>query len=140
MTSNPADEATSRKYDETPYPSMPYPQTHPNHLAVIGMLFGMQPPELANRRVLELGCADTGNLIPMAANLPEVEFVGVDTSARHITDGQELVDQLGLTNIRLLHQSILDTEKQRYGCAGKPALATATIATSAIGRDIRFLK
>ncbi len=108
MTSTPEDEATGRTYDETPYPSAPYPQTHPSHLAVIGRLFGMQPSDPANCRVLELGCADAGNLIPMAANLPDVEFVGVDISSRHIADGQELIDQLGLTNIRLLRQSILD--------------------------------
>jgi len=110
MVRSRADDEIGRIYDETPYPSAPYPQTHPDHLAVIGTLFDMRPPELPKCRVLELGCADAGNIIPMAVNLPEAEFVGVDLSARHIAAGQQLVDRLGLTNIQLLQQSLVDLD------------------------------
>ncbi|MBL8795763.1 MAG: methyltransferase regulatory domain-containing protein, partial [Planctomycetia bacterium] len=56
----------------------------------------------------ELGCAAGGNLIPMALGLPESSFHGVDLSQRQIDDGRRLIEQLGLKNIALKHQSILD--------------------------------
>src|SRR5581483_1825348 len=97
-------------YDEMPYSSHPYPQTHPSRLAVIATLFGMNPPAVGKCRVLELGCAGGGNLIPMAEALPESEFVGIDLSGRQIADGQGIVRALGLRNITLRHASILDVD------------------------------
>ena len=93
--------AVGTSYDEVPYESHPYPQSHPDRLATVATLFGMKPTPIAKCRVLELGCAAGGNLIPMAASLPDSEFVGVDGSARQIADGQELVDALKLRNITL---------------------------------------
>jgi SAM-dependent methyltransferase len=95
-------------YDEVPYESFPFPQTHPDRLAVIATLLGLKPPVVARCRVLELGCAAGGNLIPMAANLPDAAFVGVDLSQVQIRQGQTLIDQIGLKNIELRHLSILD--------------------------------
>lgn len=57
-------------YDEVPYTSHPFPQTHPERLATIGTLFGMRPPPVETARVLELGCASGGNLIPLAVAFP----------------------------------------------------------------------
>src|SRR5262245_50406828 len=45
------------EYDEVPYASRPFPQTHPDHLAAVATLFGMEPPPVERCRVLELGCA-----------------------------------------------------------------------------------
>jgi len=51
--------------------------------------------------VLELGCGDGGNLIPMALGLPGSSFVGIDTAARAISRGQALVGALALDNVML---------------------------------------
>ena len=53
--------------------------------------FGMRPAPVEQCRVLELGCGDGGNLIPMAYTLRGSEFVGVDLGARGIAIGQEMV-------------------------------------------------
>ena len=74
-------------------------------------LFGMQPHDVANSRVLELGCAGGGNLIPMALTMPDAKFVGVDLSAVQVAQGQKLIADLGLTNIRLLVLSITDLDE-----------------------------
>ena len=95
-------------YDEVPYESWPFPQTHPDRLATLATLFGMTPAPVARCRVLELGCASGGNLIPMAQTLPESHFVGVDLSARQIADGQAIQQTLGLTNIELRQLSITE--------------------------------
>ncbi|MCC7336518.1 MAG: methyltransferase regulatory domain-containing protein [Pirellulaceae bacterium] len=103
--------ATSVSYDQVPYNSSPFRQTHPCHLATMGTLFGMEVPRVSACRVLELGCAAGGNLIPMAQDLPEGEFVGIDLSSRQIGDGQQQIQQLGLPNIRLTNQSIMDVDE-----------------------------
>src|SRR5689334_6270857 len=109
-----APEPPGNSYDEMPYESYPYPQAHPSRLATVATLFGMSPPPVAKCRVLELGCAAGGNLIPMAEMLPGSEFVGVDLSGRQVADGQALVKALGLANITLRHASILDVDES-YG-------------------------
>lgn len=98
-------------YDDVPYDSFPFPQTHPERLATLGQLFGMRPPALANCRVLELGCAAGGNLVPMALAMPRAQFVGVDLSAVQVAQGQRLIDALGLRNIRLYAMSIADVDE-----------------------------
>jgi SAM-dependent methyltransferase/methyltransferase-like protein len=97
-------------YDEIPYDSHPFPQTHPDRLATLATLFGLPHPPLYRCRVLELGCAAGGNLIPLAEQLTEGEFVGVDLSAKQIADGQQIVDALGYQNVRLVAASIADVD------------------------------
>src|SRR5579872_5852443 len=88
-------QATPRtSYDEVPYESKAFSETHPDRLATVATLFGMQPPKVERCRVLELGCADGANLIPMAVALPESSFVGVDLSARQVGDGDALIAAL----------------------------------------------
>src|SRR5260370_6927358 len=95
-------------YDEIPYPGICYSQTHPEHLAVMAILFGMAPAPIKRCRVLEIGCGDGGNLIPMAFGLPGRSFTGVDLAESAIVRGQELAGRLGLPNIRLRHVDLMD--------------------------------
>jgi tRNA G46 methylase TrmB len=71
-------------YDEIPYQSIPFTDTHPENLAALGRLFGLDTPDPARARVLELGCASGGNLIPLAFHLPEGRFLGVELAARQV--------------------------------------------------------
>src|SRR5262245_4723292 len=101
-------------YDEVPYESFPFASTHPDRLATVATLFGMQPAPADRCQVLELGCAAGGNLIPMALALPQSRFLGIDLSARQIADGQKVIEPLGLTNVELKKLSITDIDA-RYG-------------------------
>ena len=96
----------ARSYDHVPYESRPFPQSHPARSAAIAKLFGLSPPDLPAARVLELGCAAGGNLIPLAAAYPNATFTGVDLSAVQIAAGSARIKALGLTNISLRQQSI----------------------------------
>lgn len=71
-------------------------------------LVGMQPAAVSSCRMLEVGSAAGGNLLPMAANLPNSEFVGIDYSARQIEDGQQRIAQLGLTNVTLHARNLME--------------------------------
>jgi methyltransferase-like protein/SAM-dependent methyltransferase len=97
-------------YDQVPYPSLSYTQSHPDRLATLATLLGMHPPPVERCRVLELGCASGGNLIPMAYGLPESEFVGIDYAARQVAEGQAAVAALGLENIALKHLDIMEVD------------------------------
>lgn len=97
-------------YDEVPYHSYPYAQSQPENLKTLGVLFGMNPPAIETSRVLELGCAEGGNLIPHAVRYPKAHFVGVDLSKVQIDAGQEHIKALGLKNIELKHCSITDID------------------------------
>jgi methyltransferase-like protein len=106
--------SAGNSYDEVPYESHPYAQTHPSRLATIATLFGLTPPPVEKCRVLELGCAAGGNIVPMAELFPESRFVGVDLSGRQIADGERIVRAAGLSNVALRHASILDVDES-YG-------------------------
>ena len=97
-------------YDDVPYDSYPFRRTHPDTLAVIATLFGMTPPAVDRCRVLELGCAGGGNLIPMALGLPGSQFVGIDLSRRQIADGLRVVEAVGLSNIELKPFNVMDID------------------------------
>ncbi|MBI3858539.1 MAG: methyltransferase regulatory domain-containing protein [Planctomycetes bacterium] len=97
---------TATSYDAVPYPTGAYAQTHPDRLAAIATLFGMAPAPVERCRVLEIGCGDGGNLIPMAYALPESAFTGIDLAGRPLAAGRERVARLGLPNIRLLQQDL----------------------------------
>ena len=99
-------------YQDVPYPNDPYRSSHPDHLATVAILSGMTPPAVARSRVLELGCARGGNLIPMASSLPGAQFLGVDSSPRQVGEACELIDKLGLTNIRVEERDILDLGRE----------------------------
>ena len=98
----------STVYDAVSYPGLPFSQTHPDRLATIAALydFPAAPPDRC--RVLELGCGDGGNLIPMAYLLPESTFLGLDAAGSAIVQGREQISALGLTNVSLRHVDLLD--------------------------------
>ena len=69
-------------YDAVAYPGAPFSQTHPDRLATLASLYGLTPAPPGRCRLLELGCGEGGNLVPMAHALPGSEFLGVDLVAR----------------------------------------------------------
>ena len=103
-------------YNQLPYPSMPFPDTQPAHLAALATLFGLVPPDVGRARVLELGCASGGNIIPLAARFPDASFVGIDLSRRHVDDGNKRIAALAVANVSLLQADLttLDMAGQQF--------------------------
>ena len=89
-------------YDTTPYNSVSYPQSAPGHLAAVAYLFGLETPDVSTARVLEIGCAAGGNVIPYATAHPNARVVGIDLSPAQIDQGRLTVQALGLDNVELL--------------------------------------
>ena len=98
---------TLDSYDQIPYDAVPIPDTHPDHLCVLGRIFGLPTADPERCRVLEFGCADGANIIPLAYYLQRSEFVGVELSQVQVDTGRVLIEQLQLKNIELLHHDVL---------------------------------
>lgn len=100
----------SSYYDTVPYDSHPFPQTAPEHLEALAFLFGLDAPAPAKSRVLELGCAAGGNVIPLAARHPDASVLGVDLSSVQVAQGVKAVEQAQLKNIELRAANIADID------------------------------
>ena len=98
---------TADSYDEIPYDSTPFADTHPAHLCVLGRIFGLDTPVPETARILELGCATGGNIIPLAYYLPNTKIVGIELSAGQVAVAQELIQRLALTNIEVRQGDIM---------------------------------
>jgi SAM-dependent methyltransferase len=92
-------------YDRLPYTDHAYAETHPDRLAVVAMFSGWEPGPVESARILELGCGRGGNLLPMAAGLPQAELVGVDRSRRQIEEARSIAAATGLENTRFVEAS-----------------------------------
>lgn len=103
--------ASGNRYDDIPYPNLAHVHAHPRLLETMATLFGMQPPSIVHCRVLELGSAAGGNLIPQAQDLPRASFLGIDLSERQVREGQTTIQRLGLRNIELRHADIMDVNE-----------------------------
>jgi SAM-dependent methyltransferase len=97
----------STSYDAVAYPGFAFPNTHPAHLAAQATLHGLTPAPVHNCRVLEIGCGEGANLIPMAYAIPGAQFIGFDLAHLPIERGQQRVRELALSNIRLFEADIL---------------------------------
>jgi hypothetical protein len=100
--------AIPNEYDAVPYPGYSFPDTHPDRMAVMAALHGVAAASPAQCRVLEIGCNEGANLIPMAAGMPNSEFVGFDLAGLPIARGQERIRALGLSNIRLFQADLCE--------------------------------
>ena len=58
--------ALASSYDLVPYDSQPFAEAHPTYLGALGVLHGLDCALPSDCRVLELGCASGGHMIPLA--------------------------------------------------------------------------
>ena len=86
---------------DIPYEGFAWPETHPDRLALLATLHGLEPAHPDRCRVLELGCGDGLNLVAMAAAAEGVEVVGVDIADKELERGRSYARALGLDNVRL---------------------------------------
>lgn len=131
-------------YDEFPYESQAFQETHPDRLAMLARLHGLTPPAVQSARVLEIGCAGGGNLIPLAVALPDARFVGLDLSDRQVRDGQAIVDRLGLKNISLRVGDVADAHSDHEAfdyiiCHGVYSWVSAEVREAILARVARQL-
>ncbi len=96
------------QYDEVRYPGKFYPQASPDRLGTLATLYGLEPAPVDKCRVLELGCGEGGNVIPLAYVFPNSRILGVDLSRSAVEYGQGLIQRLGLKNAELRALDIME--------------------------------
>ncbi len=104
--------STLNAYDRVLYPGGAHGQTHPDRLAAFGILYGMNPAAVEHCRVLEIGCGQGGNLIPMAFGLPKSDFVGIDLAATPIEAAKAGTARIGARNIQFHQMDLMDIGPQ----------------------------
>jgi SAM-dependent methyltransferase len=102
-------------YDELPYASFPIEWTAPERLALASLLHGGPRPPLDTYTVLELGCGDGANLLPLAYYRRHATFVGVDGARSRIEVANLHKAALGLSNLSFIHADFSSADHQLSG-------------------------
>jgi SAM-dependent methyltransferase len=82
--------------DPLPYTGRSIPYTGPEALATLAYVHGARPFRGSRARVLDVGCGDGGNLLPMAFHRPEGRFVGLDVDGEAIRRARDTAAALDL--------------------------------------------
>ncbi len=106
---------TLNPYDELPYKCLPIEWTAPERLALASLLHGGPRPPLDTYRVLELGCGDGANLLPLAYYRRHATFVGVDGARSQIEVADARKSALELSNIEFIHSDFLTAAHRLSG-------------------------
>ncbi|MEO0413882.1 MAG: class I SAM-dependent methyltransferase [Verrucomicrobiota bacterium] len=80
----------------------PDPLWHPSSVAARAALFGIDAPDIKTSSILESDCADGGNILSVAASLPNAQCTGISRSAEARANGLDLIAASGLVNVCLL--------------------------------------
>lgn len=108
-------DALTGAYRAIPYPGDAYLRTHPRHVAAVAHLHGVELPPIGGWRVLDLGCADGGNALAIADDLPGSEVLGIDLEPEAVARGEELVRAAGLRNVTLRAADLMTLDPDELG-------------------------
>jgi methylase of polypeptide subunit release factors len=94
-------------YDDLPYFSAAIEWSAPERLALASCLHGGPRPRLDSYRMLELGCGNGANILPLAYYRPRSTFVGVDGAGTAIALAEQHRADLNLPNLAFVHADFL---------------------------------
>lgn len=106
---------TRMRYDALPYGSYSYAHSAPEQLEAVAALFGVVAPDVSRARILEIGGASGGNLIPVALRNPAARCVGLELSEVHVASARAHAARLGLTNIEFIQGDLLELDPATLG-------------------------
>lgn len=98
-------------YDKVPYLSSAHAESHPQRIAAIATLFGLNPVVPKNARILEIGSACGNNLLPIAMTLPEATCVGIELSQVQVDKAIELQTEAEIKNTTFHCLDMMDIDK-----------------------------
>ncbi|MCC5835073.1 MAG: methyltransferase regulatory domain-containing protein [Opitutales bacterium] len=102
------DSALAERYQAQAYASIVFSFSHPDRLAAIARLHGLEAADPQTARVLEIGCASGLNLLSIAACFPSAELLGIDLDGVAIQKACQRQKSLGLENIRFEQSDLLE--------------------------------
>ena len=118
---------TRKSYDDTPYVHAPMMRSHPGRLAAQAVWRGLAAPDAARARVLEIGCASGGNLLPhRRRHAATARFLGVDLSPVQIAAGEARRRRFRPGNVEL-RAELVRGARRRPTARSTSSSATASI-------------
>lgn len=102
-------------YDEVAYPTLPQPETHPDRLARVAWVAGLEPPLAERSRVLEIGSGDAANLAPMVGWVDGLRAVGVERAGAAHARAVARRDALSLERLTLLQEDLTALDPDAVG-------------------------
>src|SRR5450631_3931583 len=107
--------AAPNVYDELPYRCLPIEWTAPERLVLASLLHGGPRPPLNTYRVLELGCGNGANLLPLAHFRRHATFVGLDGAESQIRIAEARRSALKISNLEFVHADFLEADQMLSG-------------------------
>ncbi|WP_167773003.1 class I SAM-dependent methyltransferase [Ramlibacter humi] len=101
-----AQQLAPARHAEAPAEALPIERSHPDAMALVARLFGLLSAAPATARILEMGCADGGNIVPLAALLPRAQFVGMDTRPNALREAAAFAARVGVRNVTFLPRGL----------------------------------
>lgn len=109
-------ELPAAESDPTPaYAGGALAASHPDVLRLVAARCGIAAAPAASARVLEIGCGEAANLLPIAFRLEGTTCVGLDASAKLLDVAREARDRLGVDNLELVHARLEDVDPATLG-------------------------
>src|SRR5260221_4690039 len=105
-------EVSSAEFDALPYRHGAIPETHPARVGAIARLLGINVAASDRCHVLEFGCAEGMNLLPLAERLPGSTFVGVDFSPVQLEAAEQARAAAGIGNARFVRADLREYEPE----------------------------
>ena len=102
-------------YDQVAYPSLIFWQSHPEVMAVIARLHGIDAPAVEHARVLHIGGGDGLDAIAIATSYPAADVLNIDIAAEALARGRRWSEAAGLTNVAHELIDILDATNTLQG-------------------------
>ena len=93
-------------YADLGYLSQPFPYASAPFLESYARLLGLSPASARTARILEIGSSYGGNLISQALFYPQATFTGIEIAPTQVSVGKTYIDQLGITNLKLLEGDV----------------------------------
>jgi SAM-dependent methyltransferase len=106
---------TVEPYDAFRYRSLPIEWTAPERLAAASLVHYGPRPRLVGYSVLELGCGDGANLLPMAYHRADSRFVGVDRAQGPIAAARRRQSENPIGNVEFILSDLADLEERVSG-------------------------
>ena len=100
------------RFDAIPYRHGAVSESHPARIGAIARLLGAGAAAPDGCRVLELGCGEGMNLLPLAERFPRSQFIGVDFSAMQIATAEAARAAAGIANARLVCADLREFEPE----------------------------
>ena len=98
-------------YSDLGYLSQPFPYASAPFLESYARLLGLSPAPAKTARILEIGSSYGGNLISQALFYPQATFTGIEIAPTQVSVGKTYIDQLGITNLKLLEADVNESHE-----------------------------